>query len=57
MGLAYILDIVSNKRARPIESMGRSSKRFRTHSRLRAMGRVGKLDLMVKLTFMFVQYS
>ena len=30
MGLAHTLDILSSKRARPIESMGRSSNRFRT---------------------------
>ena len=33
MGPAHILDRLSSKRARPIESMGRSSKRFRTHTR------------------------
>ena len=31
MGPAHLLDYLSSKRARPIESMGRSSKRFRTH--------------------------
>ncbi len=33
MGLAHILNILSSKRARFIESMSRSSKRFRRYIR------------------------